>query len=495
MMIGHLEARGKLIGIIGLLLVIGFTTVNIANYRVSSQSVRAALINNELPLTSNNIYSEIQASLLRPIYISSLMANDTFLKDWVLDGEHELAKVTRYLDEIRQRYDVSSTFVVSARTLNYYYGDGILKRLSTHVPKDRWFFTMEEHPNSYRVEVDYNEAKQNMLTIFVNHKVYDHEGEFIGVTGLGLDVVSVAGMIEHYRNKFQRNIYFVDQEGMIKGHHDERLIDHSSIRTRSGISEVAEQIFAGDSGFLIYPHDDDNILLSYRFIPELNWYLLVEQPESDTLAPIREALYINLAIGAFVTLIVLLISGYTINRFQGRLEVMAKTDKLTGLINRQYFDAIFHHTLRRIERSKASLSLAIFDVNNLKTVNDSCGHLEGDRLLQKVAGIAQAQIRSSDVLSRWGGDEFTILFPDCEAEAAARIMEKIRCAVEEQIVLADIDIPAGISTGIAQYRLGDTMDTLLARADERLYAHKKSYRKQASTVKASAAQDEPFSLN
>ncbi|MCW8958219.1 MAG: cache domain-containing protein, partial [Gammaproteobacteria bacterium] len=208
-----LTSRWKLLGIIGSILTMGFVAVNLAHYYVSSNSVRDALINNELPLTSNNIYSEIQAGLLRPIYISSLMANDTFLKDWMLDGEQDVEKITRYLAEIRERYEVSSTFVVSNVTRHYYHFNGVLKRVSPDVPKDAWFFSMESHENNYRVDVDYNEAEKNTLTIFVNHKLYDHEGNFLGVTGLGLDVVRVGEMIERYMQDYQRSIYFVDKSG------------------------------------------------------------------------------------------------------------------------------------------------------------------------------------------------------------------------------------------------------------------------------------------
>lgn len=470
MVLDHLTTKGKLTAIIGILLVAGFLTVNIANYRISSQSVREALINNELPLTSNNIYSEIQASLLRPLYISSLMANDTFLKDWVLEGEKDIGKVTKYLDEIRRRYHVSSTFVVSAQSYRYYYSDGVLKTISPRVPKDSWFFTMEAHPNHYRVDVDYNEARQNKLTIFVNHKLYDYDGAFIGVAGLGLDVISVADMIERYKNKFARNIYFVDREGMIKSHQDDELIDHASIRTMPGISAVADRLFSDESGFLIYSQDSDNILLSYRFIPELNWYLLVEQPESDALAPIRRSLYINLAIGAFITLIVLLLSSYTLHLFHGRLEKMARTDKLTGVVNRQYFDAIYAHIIKRKERDASPLSLAIFDIDNLKEINDRYGHLEGDRILVEIARIAQAQIRGSDVICRWGGDEFTILFPACDEAVAERIIEKIRGCIGEAVQVEGIRM--GISVGIAQHRQGDDADSLLSRADMQLYQSK-----------------------
>jgi len=76
-----LSVRGKLIAVVTLVLVAGFLTTNVISYQVSKKSLRETIVEHELPLTSNNIYSEIQADLLRPVFVSSLMAHDTFVRD------------------------------------------------------------------------------------------------------------------------------------------------------------------------------------------------------------------------------------------------------------------------------------------------------------------------------------------------------------------------------------------------------------------------------
>ncbi len=466
--------RWRLLLIVGIILIAGFIAVNFASYYVSSNSVRSALTNNELPLTSNNIYSEIQASLLRPIYISSLMANNTFLRDWILSGEKQTDKITKYLASVRNRYAVSSTFLVSSKTNRYYHFDGILKSVAKNTPKDNWFFSMQSYPDNYRINVDNDEANLNNLTIFINHKVFDYENNFIGVTGLGLDVSSVAKMIDRYRHDYKRNIFFIDRSGLIKSHPDTTLIDKINIRNMPGIDKVASKILDKNSGFLIYQKDQDNILLSYRLIPELNWILLVEQTESGALKPLRHALKINLLISTGITLLVLVIVGFTVNRSHSKLETMAKTDKLTSLMNRQLFDVIFAHALVNIGRHTTGLSLAIFDLDNFKKINDNQGHLAGDRVLQETARLAQNQIRKSDVIARWGGDEFVILLQKCDLETATRLLNEIREQISKE--LSNDNLQVSISAGIAEYQPGDTCDTLLARADKHLYLAKQQGR-------------------
>ncbi len=467
-----MTSRWKLLAIIAAILISGFLAVNLANYYVSASSVRSALLDNELPLTSNNIYSEIQASLLRPIYISSLMANDTFLKDWMVEGEQDVSKITRYLGEIRSRYDVASTFLVSANSGLYYHYEGVLKSMSPHVPKDSWFFSMKEHRGNYRVDVDSNEAKQNILTIFVNHKLHDYQGQFIGVTGIGLEVGSVAEMIDRYMQEYKRTIYFVDREGQIKSHHDRSLIDRLNILKMPGIETVAGELLAGSDDIVMYPRGDDNVMLSYRFIPELDWFLLVEQTENEALQPLRHALYLNMAISAVVTLLVVLVSGLAVNKYHSRLESMARIDKLTGLYNRQYFDALFEHAMGGLGRQISRLTLVLLDVDNLKRINDEKSHLAGDEYLKGVAMLARDNLRKNDVIARWGGDEFAILLQECDAQTAAGLMEKIRERVEASLQTLGAGLPVSISVGVAEYEAGDSCNAMLARADRRLYRAK-----------------------
>ena len=93
-----------------LLLGCGFLATSLLSYFASRSSIRDNIINTELPLTADTLYSEIQKDLVRPILISSMMANDTFLRDWVLAGEHEPERMTRYLNEVMARNRAYTAF-------------------------------------------------------------------------------------------------------------------------------------------------------------------------------------------------------------------------------------------------------------------------------------------------------------------------------------------------------------------------------------------------
>ena len=103
----------RLILLLWVLLTIGFLATSMIGYQVSRQAIHDAIVGQDLPLTSSNIYSEIQKDLVRPVLISSTMAHDTFLREWVLKGEGEVADIARYLQEVRQPSGASRSLFAS----------------------------------------------------------------------------------------------------------------------------------------------------------------------------------------------------------------------------------------------------------------------------------------------------------------------------------------------------------------------------------------------
>jgi hypothetical protein len=129
--------RRRLTLILSILLAVSFAAVSLIGYQASRNTIQIALVEKELPLTSNAIYAELQKDLIRPYFISSMMATNTFLHDWVASGEKDPGIVSRYLRETKTKYQVFTSFFVSEATRNYYYADGILKHISPTVPVDK----------------------------------------------------------------------------------------------------------------------------------------------------------------------------------------------------------------------------------------------------------------------------------------------------------------------------------------------------------------------
>jgi diguanylate cyclase (GGDEF)-like protein len=469
--------KTRLIVILAIVLFLAFFVTSVVNYRISKQAVHEEILTSTLPLTTDTIYSEIQSDLIRPTYVSSLMANDTFLKDWTTDGEQDLDKIVRYLREIRDRYGFFTSFFVSAKSRNYYYYDGVLKKISPEDAHDVWFYNFIQSGRDVDLDVDTNQAADNVLTIFINHRVRDADGELLGVTGVGLKMDMVAQMVRSYQERYKRNIFFVDRAGVIQVHADRNMVEAHTLADLPGVSGIAREIteVRAVSRDLGYAHDGRDYLLTARYIPEFDWILVVEQNETLALATARRNLVHTVAVGFVASILVIAVCIFTVNAFQGRLEILAATDFLTGVANRREFEQRFARALIRREARHGELTLILLDIDDFKLLNDRLGHLEGDRVLKDVAAKALSVIRKDDVLARWGGDEFIILTESDTAQAAA-VAERLRQAVAETSVSAPGEpeaTPLGISCGLAAYRAGDTLDSLIQRADEAMYGAKR----------------------
>ncbi len=156
-----------------------------------------------------------------------------------------------------------------------------------------------------------------------------------------------------------------------------------------------------------------------------------------------------------------------------RMELMARTDVLTGLPNRRDMLERLDLELNRARRYGGSFAIAIFDMDDFKSINDNYSHDCGDEVLKRVAGALKESLRSSDSCARWGGEEFLGLFPEATVKDARVVAEKCRCAVEGLEVVCDgRKVQVSLSGGIAIYGEGMDREVLLKRADEALYQAK-----------------------
>lgn len=158
------------------------------------------------------------------------------------------------------------------------------------------------------------------------------------------------------------------------------------------------------------------------------------------------------------------------------LDARATTDTLTGLHNRLYFDQTLASEMVRFERYGTPLSLILYDIDHFKRVNDTYGHLAGDKVLVQLARFVPNLMRKTDVLARWGGEEFIVLAPGSGGPMAFRAAEKLRDAVG-QVTFEDVGTVT-CSFGVAQWAPGESATEFIARADQALYQAKASGRNQ-----------------
>jgi diguanylate cyclase (GGDEF)-like protein len=160
----------------------------------------------------------------------------------------------------------------------------------------------------------------------------------------------------------------------------------------------------------------------------------------------------------------------TLQEMAQSLTLRAATDPLTGIFNRLKFDEALGEAIARSERYLMPFSLVLYDVDHFKGINDTHGHQTGDQVLVRLSDLVSSHTRSPDLVARWGGEEFVILTHGLDLTMACRVAERMRMAIQQTPFERVGTITC--SFGVAQYIVGDTAQSLLARADKALYRAK-----------------------
>ena len=167
---------------------------------------------------------------------------------------------------------------------------------------------------------------------------------------------------------------------------------------------------------------------------------------------------------------------YQAQEYVKKLEKLSVTDALTGLFNRVKIEQELRRVMSEYKRYRIPACVLLIDVDHFKSVNDDHGHLEGDRVLVRVAKILRNKTRETDVVGRWGGEEFLVLTPNTRLEQAAVIGEKLRQAVEKEEF--DRVGRKTVSIGLSAFEENRSIDEIIDRADQALYKAKNSGRNQ-----------------
>lgn len=474
------------------LLLGGFLTTTLFSYYTSLKAVRSSILSTELPLTSDNVYSEIQRDLVRPVLIASMMANDTFLHDWIKHGEQNPEQITRYLREVQNRHNAFTSFFVSEKTRTYFQSRGILKQVAQDEPRDAWYFRARELSEPYEINVDIDMANQDSMAIFINYRVLDEAQHFLGVTGVGLSVESVVKLIDTYQKRFDRTVYLVNQRGVISltgeagGPFGNRA--GKAIADIEGLDGLLAQMPELRDGSYEYEYEGHRYFVNVRYIPELKNYLFVTKHDGGQTAEIRQSLWLSVLMCLLVTAIVMTLFSLLIRRYQRRIERLAATDQLTELPNRRGFEMLAGQAIEEARREQQPLSAIVIDLDHFKTLNDTHGHLAGDVVLKGFANQLRASLRRSDIVCRWGGEEFIVLFKNTALDTAQQLAEKLRAQLEQQhFFWEDKALKVTISIGLTNLTGGEGLDALIARADRALYRAKQSGRNRIASEPGASA--------
>ena len=177
-------------------------------------------------------------------------------------------------------------------------------------------------------------------------------------------------------------------------------------------------------------------------------------------------------------------------RRYGEARKLAETDALTGLFNQRYFQETLRREVTRAHRYQRKLTLIVFDLDDFKSINDQVGHLAGDRVLAQAADRLREAVRSVDVASRIGGDEFAVIMPESAAEDGEQLFRRVHNSMRGTALGPD-EQRLRLSGGIAELLHGDTPASLFERADAALYRAKELGKDRVDIARAGEVRMDP----
>lgn len=475
------ESR-KVAFVVILLLLILSLLISVFNFKTSLHSKEQELIERSLPLSIDNIYTEIQVHILDQNLISSMMANDTFLVDWLVNNEENESKIQQYLSSVKNKYQLFLTFLVSQKTQNYYTQDGLLEQLSPDNPDNIWYFEFREGAKGQEINLDFNHNIEDELIMFINHKIFDKNHQLLGVAGVGIKTSYLHNMLRNFRQNYQSTVFFVKADSTIV-FSEEKALEGKSFLEQEQIQIFKNNDFSNVPKIVEYSNVGKDFIFMTRYVPDLNIYIVVKVKLSDFTGDVVQALLINILISLLITAIIsfLILSMFT--RYNRKLDLVVRTDGLTGLDNKVTFNGDLKKMLSFAKRHGKSLSVIFIDIDNFKAINDLKGHYAGDDVLVKVASILKKTIRESDLLARWGGEEFIVALIDSEQENSFEVAEKMRKNIESDNLLKQlVGNPITASFGLTTLKESDDQDSLFVRADKAMYQSKTSGKNHVSVL-------------
>ena len=468
-----LSSKYKLIFIITFLLLLLSVSLPFVNYAITLASTQEHLKEASLPLSTDNIYSEIQTHLIEPNLVASMMAQDTFLKDWLLNKEENEEKIKNYLESIKNKYEMSTVFLASQSTQNYYLSRGFVEKMEKENRTNSWYYEFRDKAISHEINIDFNKNINNSMFMFINHKIFDEKFHMLGATGVGIKISYIDVMLKKFREDYKFNVFFVNKSGELILY-ERNIIKMKNLQENATLNKHKEKLLSNKTHTIkIQDEEGSEYLIHSKYIAELDLHLLVQAKISDFTVNVVRTFYMNLFLSLFATLIILFIFVKMVNRHNLNLERLANNDMLTDLPNRRIFSDKMKQLLLLNERESLHISLLFFDIDDFKKINDNFGHDIGDAVLMRIAQIIKENVRESDLYARWGGEEFIIAFVKSSLSDSEVIANKIRVTIQndrELFLLVNYKITA--SFGVTGVETSDTLQTLLKRVDNYLYKAK-----------------------
>ena len=467
------ELRNFWIFEIAFLIVILCISASIISSLVSVKQISGEEAQKDSTALTLMVSETIDETLTEPIVVSRTIARSGEVADaFSLDntnGTDEADSLTAYLKRLREEYGYATVFAASDKTKDYYNPEGFARNLmDTMDTLDVWYHDFKVKGGKYELNIDEDKDDNMSLSVFVNMRVEDENGDFAGICGVGMSIERLMDILASYENEYNLEILLVNSRGQIQLSSDRNKIENEYIDLR--------YLYNVDDGSISYTRNDSEAKL-VSYMEDLGWYLVVTDKNPDKIN-VKGIIFPSVL--AYIISIVLMVAttgAFYVWSKKNKQDLkttirISETDELTGLANRYALNKY----LEEIEDCDAKKAFAVImiDINGLKAANDNTGHDAGDEIIRATAECANGAFAHVGKSYRIGGDEFIVICECGKSEVESAIDDfKIRVANWKGILLKELSASVGMASNeeFPEYSIHE----LRGIADKRMYESKEAY--------------------
>lgn len=476
--------HSSIVPFISLIVTVGFVLSGVSSF-FSFNSLFKKDIEAVSQLTSENIYVSINDLMNGPINVSMTMAHDTLLRD-LMAAEPEgglrdglLDTLTEYLTSYQKKYQFDSVFLISTRTGAYYhYKNGLDRIMTTDNPENVWYYAFLQNNTVCSLNVDNDETRDdNIITVFVNCRLEDQNGSTLAVVGVGMETPYIQQFLQENGQEYGVSAYLIDEDGNVQLSSDQTGFEQVNLFEDENFADMKKALSlrqnAKDQRWYHTAKADGYIIT--RYISNLNWYLVVKKSTEEFSEMMLRHLILNMLFLLCVLVAVIISVAYALKKYDRRLVALAEADQLTGIRNRMCYELELSQYAVRLG-SYQSFGIGIFDLNNLKGVNDQYGHQAGDAFIKTFSSLLCATFDHCPVF-RIGGDEFAVIFANIDRDEVQRRWAELSQKCEQS---SEGDGPAVSAAFGCAFRDADTLNTvekIFKAADDNMYQNKRQFKR------------------
>ena len=412
----------------------------------------------------------IVEQLMQPLHISQTLAKAKELNDLMRNPLNNEDQIFATLKRLNQEFSLNF-FIASEISRVQYNSEG--KKIELTEDKVDWYFRYKAQPENAMADIGQWQNPQ----FYIDLKIYDDEGNFLGVFGVGKSLDAFTHVFNEYKKTYGYDFIFVDQNKDITLTSDpELLIKGVTFKNLTDLpwfqALEPEQQQTSLNNLLLQINGQEALIAELNIQP-FDWTLYIITPLQSRKTEISRSFIISIVILLAVIFGLFLLIYNLLYYFKKDMQKNKQLDILTELANRNKISLRFEELMYE----KESVSLVLIDLDNFKPINETHGRKAGDIVLRQVAQMLLSNIRDTDIIGRWCSEEFIILMPDTGPHEAVELCQELcKKLAATTITTGTTSIQITASFGISFTATPRTLSEVVCVADDALFSAKRDGR-------------------